>query len=512
MIIKKPYAFLIKHFRIIHAILFGLLIYIVSNTFNIYSFFSNYAKTHIYVNTTSLVDSYTSILLFVITISAIIITFIIYYILNMKQKSNKTYLFIIMYYILLIIYFIYIRGVFTGLEEKSMDVESIRAMRDISIIIIVPQFIILFILLGRTLGFNLKQFDFKKDLEELEIDTSDNEEVEVTLGSDTYKIARFFRKMLRLSKYFILENKLFVIGVSSILLLIISFTLIKNSITEYKQNYYENQTINSSLVSFKINSSYLTQTDKNNVVIAKGKYYLLIDISISNKSSSNYTINGNTFRLELEEELLHPSFTFINRFSDIGDVFSKKDLSKNYTFKIANLINSVDGDHYKDVIITPKNLGEEDKGNMTIPNKVELSDSILKKSTVQINSFEFKERFKEEYTYTLNGEEKKAIYTVLPDTVNKKEMIILKLDASIKIDPEAYMSKYINYPGDLFEQYGLVRYRYQGNYITVKLLKNNVKYNKDKYCYLELTKEVLKANKIELILLIRGIKYTFILK
>ena len=50
-----------------------------------------------------------------------------------------------------------------------------------------------FIHLGRACGFNLKQFDFKKDLEELQIDTSDYEEVELTLGKNNYIIARFFR-------------------------------------------------------------------------------------------------------------------------------------------------------------------------------------------------------------------------------------------------------------------------------------------------------------------------------
>ena len=80
------------------------------------------------------------------------------------------------------------------------------------------------------------------------------------------------------------------------------------------------------------------------------------------------------------------------------------------------------------------------------------------------------------------------------------------------MDDSVYTSKYIICPADFFEQYGVIRYRYQGNYVTVKLNKINVNYNKENYCYMEVTKEVLKANKIELILLIRGVKYTFILK
>ena len=38
MVFRKPYAFLIKHFRLIHLIITGLLVYIVSNIQKIYSF------------------------------------------------------------------------------------------------------------------------------------------------------------------------------------------------------------------------------------------------------------------------------------------------------------------------------------------------------------------------------------------------------------------------------------------------------------------------------------------
>ena len=531
MVIKKPYAFLIKHFRLIHAALFGLLIYIVANSFSIYSFFSNYAKTHLYYNTNNLASSYVSGLLFIATILAIIVTFIIYYILTIKEKSNKTYLFIFLYYLILVFYFIYIRSVFAGLEETSISVESIRAMRDISIITIIPQLVLIFIVLGRTLGFNLKQFDFKRDLEELEIDTSDNEEVEVTLGNDTYKIARFFRKLLRLSKYFVLENKLFVVGTSSILALGISFYFF-NKLNVYKESYTENQIVNASSLSFKVNTSYITQADKNNIIISNGKYYILVDVFMSNKTGISKILNRDTFRLKIEDELLLPSFNYSNKFTDIGDVFApfelkagedaeklvvfeikSQDLNKFYQFKINNLINTSNSTQYKDILIYPNSLNNNiDEGNYTIPNEIKLSKSILKDSLVHISSFEFNDHFKEEYTYKINGKTRKGIYSIIPEGTNKGEIVILKIKGNIEMDESVYMSKLIKYPADLFEQYGIIRYRYQGNYKTVKLNKLNVSYDKDNYSYLEVTKEVLKANKIELIILIRGVKYTFNLK
>lgn len=531
MVIKKPYAFLIRNFRLIHAVLFGLLLFIAVQSFGIYTFFSNYVKSHSFYATDGLANSYVPTSIFVVIVVAILVTFLIYYILSKKQKSNRAYLFIFMYCIVLFVYFIYVRSVFVGLEDAQMGIESSRAMRDISIIVMLPQIITLFILLGRTLGFNLKQFDFKKDLEEMEIDVSDNEEIEVSIGNDTYKIARFFRKVLRLSKYFVLENKLFVIGLTSVIVLCVSFVIV-SKLNVTKESYSENDLIKASSLHYKVNNSYITQVDKDNIMISYNRYYILVDVSITNNTKSSKLITRDTFRLKIGNESFLPSFTYAIKFSDVGDIFSpfelkpgdsvdkivvfeikSQDLANEYLFKISNLESYEENDQFKDIYIKPIYLNEsKNKGTYTIPNEIKLNDTLLKDSIVHISSFEFGEKFKEEFVYTFDNNEKKGVYSVIPDSTNKGELIILKIKGNIKIDDSVYMSKYIKYPADFFEQYGVIRYRYQGNYKTVKLKKINVNYNKDNYSYLEVTKEVSKANKIEFIILIRGVKYTFNLK
>ena len=226
MVIKKPYAFLIKHFRLIHGLLFGLLLYLMTKSISIYGFFNDYAINHTYINQLNLASNYVSLMMYITAILVILILLVIYFILSMKEKSNRIYLAGILYYIVLIVFYIYIYSVLSGIEETILDIETVRLYRDISLIVLLPQIVFVFIMFGRTLGFNLKQFEFKKDLEEMEIDVSDNEEVELTLGNDTYKIARFFRKLLRLTKYILIENKLFVIALSSILIFGISLLFI----------------------------------------------------------------------------------------------------------------------------------------------------------------------------------------------------------------------------------------------------------------------------------------------
>ena len=46
MILKKPFAFLIKHFKLIHLIFLGFLVYITSHFNKIVDFFSRYIKNN----------------------------------------------------------------------------------------------------------------------------------------------------------------------------------------------------------------------------------------------------------------------------------------------------------------------------------------------------------------------------------------------------------------------------------------------------------------------------------
>ena len=65
MIIRKPYAFLIKYFKIIHIIVFILLTFSLFKLRNIYLFFKNYLITGTYLYTDNMASSYVGILLII---------------------------------------------------------------------------------------------------------------------------------------------------------------------------------------------------------------------------------------------------------------------------------------------------------------------------------------------------------------------------------------------------------------------------------------------------------------
>ena len=90
MIIKKPYAFLIKKFRWIHGILFAMLVFLAIKSVNIYTFFSDYATNHTYTLSSTLASEYIDVMLFAVTILAILFSALIY---NKYIKINIHFFF-----------------------------------------------------------------------------------------------------------------------------------------------------------------------------------------------------------------------------------------------------------------------------------------------------------------------------------------------------------------------------------------------------------------------------------
>lgn len=533
MIVKKPYAFLIKHFRIIHGILFVLLGYITLKSADISSFFSDYVSKQYFVRLDGLTSMYIDYVTFLAIIVSAILVLIIGAILKLKNKNVTSYIYIFIELIGIFIYYIYMFTVFRGLELNYLDMETVRNLRDISLMAMIPQIVFLFVVLGRTLGFNLKQFDFKKDLEELDIDETDNEEVEVILGNNNYKYARFFRKLLRLTKYFILENKLFVIGCASILALGISLTIFMN-INVYSVDYSENQQVIANSLYYTVTKSFITEKDLKNNVISKGKSYILVEVEIQNKYNKTQSLNRDTFRLVADDEELIPIFTMSDRFMDMGTPYSptnidsgvdkkfivifevKNNKAQEYILKIKNFtegsFTTIDS-RYKDIVIKPQNIDEEKNvGNHVLTAELDFSETILKNSKMIISTYEVGNRFTEDYKYCINDVCKDGKYVVTPSLSGKGNISILKLTTTLDFDKSLYMSKHIKYPADLLEYYGYIEYRAQGYNKRVNITKMDVKYNKEKTAYLEVPSDLEEADKIDLIINIRGVKNTINLR
>lgn len=530
MVIKKPYAFLIKKFKIIHAVLFIMLLYLLICSFNILTFFNSYANNNFIVSL-DLVYSNINLFTFLINLVILLISVSIYYLLSKKNKPKKMYLFICVFFIVLFIFLIVNLSLLKDLEYNTFSYEKIRAIRDIWILILIPQIVFSTMSLSRTLGFNIKAFDFKKDIDNLEIDEKDFEEIEITLGKDNYKYARELRKSIRLFKYFLLENKFFITIVFSIIALIVSLVVFLN-LRIYNLHYNEMQEFRADAIWYTIDESFLAYKDMNGNVINNGRYYLLVKVNMKNKLNINVTVDRDSFRLKLNNKLYVPKFTYGDKFLDVGETFSqavllpgvsksavvvfeldKSQVRSEYILRVKNAdyvklgeLNS----EYVDIVVKPKNINsDKDKGRFTLPTVIDLKDTILNNTKLSIDSIEIANNFKGKYESCYNNSCSNYSYIIKPSGIGGA---VLKIKSNVIMDKNNYIGNYIKYPNTFYKYFSKIYYRVEGEIKELNIKTIDSAYGKENYGYIEVPEKFKYADKIEMLINIRGVKYTLVLK
>ena len=95
MVLKKPYAFLIKHFKLIHLLLCIPLIYLIIRTGAITSFFSSYVSSNYYTNLTNVSGTYINYFMYFASLLVVLLVLAIYFLMRQKKKNTKFYMFLI---------------------------------------------------------------------------------------------------------------------------------------------------------------------------------------------------------------------------------------------------------------------------------------------------------------------------------------------------------------------------------------------------------------------------------
>lgn len=204
MILKKPYGFLIKHFKIIHLFLTGLYIFLLIKVNSLLNYYNGYlAGTENRLNAIKLVTNY----YLIAVILSIIICLIIYALMKYKKKPKLLYVVLIILYIITAII---INIAYSGLQQiyiyNTLDLKTLRLYQDILRILTVFQYISIGFTLIRGLGFDIKKFNFKDDIADLNLNIDDQEEVELTLGSNE-GLFRRLRKKIREYTYYYKDRK-----------------------------------------------------------------------------------------------------------------------------------------------------------------------------------------------------------------------------------------------------------------------------------------------------------------
>ena len=310
MVFRRPYAFLIKYFRLIHIILFILFAYITFKANSILTFFKDYIN---YKGSMEIISSdYINVWIFIFSILIISISIIIFFLMRYKKKPKLFYVITSIVSVISIILFLYLYGNIKALESTSMAAREIRLLRDISRFNYWMLFIMCIPTLIRGLGFDIKKFNFNKDLQDLNLSKEDSEEIEISTNLSSDKILTTGRRGIRELKYYYVENKFFINIILGTLILILVMVFPFNKYV-VNRNLKEGEVLGTSAFNIKVTDSYLTDRKR----ISKDNSYVILKVSVIGKVNK-YSLDLDHFILEGKNNKYVPSQKFYLYFNDIG--------------------------------------------------------------------------------------------------------------------------------------------------------------------------------------------------
>lgn len=532
MILRKPYAFFIKYFRIINLIIAVFMTFLVYRISKLVSFLneyvSNYSSAMANFTMSDIINSY----MFLFSLIIIIGNIIILSVLIIKEKPKKLYIFNLVLYTSIIILLFIDYSSLRDITNTIMDIRESKALRDITLGFLILQVVSLILTMVRVLGFDIKKFDFNTDLQKLDINIKDNEEFEVAVELDTNKTKRNIRKTIRESRYFYQEHNFIINTVIIIIIIIITFLTIYNKMI-YVSNYSENHPFTASNVSLNILSSYVIETDKDGNKLDEALVVIKLEVKSSIEDS---ILNTGLFNLRIGKTSYNITQAYNSQIDDIGTSYIDQALTENYTpyiiaFKIKKedinkqkILKFNDNVSYvkgqigaKNIYIklNPIDLTKITKQKYVIGDTIDFTGSLLENSSLTIEDIDISRKFKLEYNFCSKSNN---CYTsseyLTPTTTGNYFKTLLKIEGNFKEDENINIENIqdIRY---LLNQYGTIYYQINGVWshhkINSQYIKPNVASLKN-VTYIEVNREIEQAEKIYLQLNVRNYKYKYDLR
>ena len=416
MILRKPYAILIKNFKLIHIILAIFMGYLFYKTNMVLSFLNEYLSSVATTISSDVTSSLFGPLLIISLIIVILGSIIILSLMHFKDKPVKFYIFNILIHIILAVFYYVTFSIIKSLEVGLVDIRVLKVIHDFTLIALMIQFVGLIFVIFRATGFDIKNFDFKKDLEDLNITTSDNEEFEVDLEVDTGKLKRKFNKKIRHLRYIYLENKLLFNIIGSISIALISFLIYLN-VGVYNKTFQLDEAFKTNQFIFNFTDSYVTKYDYQGVEIKKDYQYVAIKLSIKKLYNQNINLKTAKFYLNVGGKKFYHTTNYKDRLFALGETYINQDITTEFqdyilVFEIPDslirkkmILNYVDNNN--DIIkinVGPSNLNKKNvKESASLTQALDFKDSPLKEVSMKINSYEIAPTFTLHYNYCVSS-------------------------------------------------------------------------------------------------------------
>lgn len=329
MILKKPYAFLIKYFKLIHLALTLFMVNVFVHSTGAYGFFTSYIRGENVILGFDYVGQHFNFLL--ILSLFVIMTFSIIMLVLMKKKEKPfiLYVFYIVLYSFMIGVMVLTYNNMSILENSLLDVRVIRANRDLYSAAIVLQFLALAFAFVRTLGFDIKKFDFKKDLQGLEISERDKEEIEVSISLDHIDPKAEIIKVYHNARYIILENKFIyqIIAGSIVGVIVLSFAA--NRLV-FDKPYAMGQNVNTDMFAFRVNDSYLTNRGFDNRTLTNNNQLIVLNLGIRDVTRSDRVLDSSVLKIEIDGQRFNKTKEYNQNLVDLGVPYNRQQLKPDF--------------------------------------------------------------------------------------------------------------------------------------------------------------------------------------
>ena len=321
MIIQKPYAFLIKYFRKIHIALIVLGIFVFYKTIRTVGFVNSFYVDRVYDAYGDPITQHITPLFKIAIILMAVGSIAILLLLRHKGKPWKLYLLPSILYPILYFVLSIVTGIFSAYTE-IINISDLKLSYDFLVIALIAEIPAMAIFVMRVLGVDIKSFNFRSDLEDLELSEEDKEEIEVGLNIDIYTFIRLWRKTKRYIGYFYEEHKKLCKAAAiivAILLLrnIYSFIFVENRV------YRQGQVYNIDNYSLKVTNAWWTDKDGQGNVISQTSNFLVVEYEVTNNVGSR-NLNTGYFHIKAgNKDYTTTETMYAKEFEDLGTAYKK---------------------------------------------------------------------------------------------------------------------------------------------------------------------------------------------
>ena len=478
MILRKPYAIMIKYFKIIHLIILACLIYIEYSYSGIGSLVNTLINSRTY--TYAGADVYINMSVFIFMGAALLLSGAVFWLLRAKNKPTGLYIFLLIYLVLNVVATIYFYSVLNTLISNNVEADTLSLIRDLLFIIRLPGYFLIVMCLIRGIGFNIKQFNFSKDIEELKIAEKDSEEFEVMVGQNNYKYMRFIRRTIRELRYYILENTLAIMGVIAVLVIVLGYFGVRYYFQFMKK--IENQQVTSiNGIDYVVNHAYETTEDFNGERIKDGYKYVVLNMSFNNTTNADKKLDIDTISLVNKQIHYYPTLSYNSKFYDIGVGYDKDEvlhtremIDRLVVFEIPDTTNT-DGfvlrieygitsksskiiSNYIQFDLNIINIDTEDKQNeVNLNEKISTNVNNENKYDITINGYKIQENYNSRYVICNRKLECQSFNTLITaNNYNKMTMMIVDYKSTMYDD--AVFTQSFNTNNKVLSNYAYVEY------------------------------------------------------